>query len=73
MTNAIAILANNTPNRIERGILLANNGDLFTAVRCFLSAHNDGNEQAVNYLRALRPFCDDLTFGMVALDLISRK
>ena len=63
---------NNIADAIDKGIAHSLNGDLFTASVCFVGAHHNGDERAVRYLRALRPFCDDLTFGMVAIDIISR-
>lgn len=57
----------------DKGVFHANGGRLLTAVRAFVTAHHDGDPRAVHYLRALRPFCDDLTFGMVALDIIRNR
>lgn len=60
-------------NAFDKGVFHANRGALFTAVRCFVDAHHHGDNRAVHYLRALRPFCDDLTFGMVALDITRNR
>jgi len=56
----------------DKGVAHANARRLFTAVRCFVDAHQYGHPIAARYLRALRPYCDDLTFGMVAADIIRR-
>ena len=58
---------------IDRGIDHANARRLFTAVRCFVDAHQQGEPRAVHYLRAMSHHCDDLTFGMVARDIIRRR